>query len=272
MYHRNIVEAIQKYKSSRNLLETNFIPDLHDNTQDNITPSNEDSEFKDCQEFYLDQDLETPNDELLEFINSQHHTDDQLDQVLQTYQAYSENHLTIKINAHFTYHVAQADQAKHASLIDRGANGGLAGSDVRVVTGIDNYELSGLNVVQCTALVNTYHGIVNLIKNEYAHYGHGCTIHSSGQIEWYTNLVDDKSVQVRGQQRIVTIDEYSMPLVCKGGLMYLELIGTPTDKNLENHPSVHFTNLHEWDPSVLDYEYATDNGEPSWNIDPNEQV
>ena len=31
------------------------------------------------------------------------------------------------INHHFTYHVAQASQAKHGSLVDRGANGGLAG-------------------------------------------------------------------------------------------------------------------------------------------------
>ena len=29
------------------------------------------------------------------------------------------------INHHFTYHVAQASQAHHGSLVDRGANGGL---------------------------------------------------------------------------------------------------------------------------------------------------
>ena len=77
---------------------------------------------------------------------------------------------------HFTYHVAQASQAKHGSLVDRGANGGLAGSDVRIlsrssrectVTGIDSHELQGLDVVQCAALVETNHGIVNLIMNEY---------------------------------------------------------------------------------------------------------
>ena len=28
------------------------------------------------------------------------------------------------MNAHITYHVAQANQAKHGSLVDRGANGG----------------------------------------------------------------------------------------------------------------------------------------------------
>ena len=56
----------------------------------------------------------------------------------------------LKACNHFTYHVAQASQAKHGSLVDRGANGGLAGSDVRIlsrssrkctVTGIDSHEL-----------------------------------------------------------------------------------------------------------------------------------
>ena len=95
-------------------------------------------------------------------------------------------------------------------------------------------------------------------------------IHYSGQIEWCTNTVDDKSVQVGGQQRIIPIDGYLMPSVCKGGLMYLELQGIPTDKDLQTHPSVHHTSPHEWDPSVSDYEHPKDNGEPDWTIDPNE--
>ena len=41
-----------------------------------------------------------------------------------------------------------------------------------------------------------------------------------------------------------------MPLVCKGGLMYLQLQGIPTDQDLQNYPSVHLTSPHEWDPSV----------------------
>ena len=76
------------------------------------------------------------------------------------------------------------------------------------VTGIDSHELQGLDVVQCTALVGTNHGKTNLIviMNEYACYGKGHTIHSSGQIEWFKNSVDDRSVQVGGKQRICTID------------------------------------------------------------------
>ena len=83
--------------------------------------------------------------------------------------------------------------------------------------------------------------------------------------------MDDKSVQVGGQQRIVTIDGYSLPLVCIGGLMYLEFIGTPTDKDLQKYPSVHLTSPHECDPSVLDYVHPDGNEEPSWTTDPNDR-
>ena len=108
-------------------------------------------------------------------------------------------------------------------------------------------------MVQCAALVETNHGIVNLIMNEYACYGKGHTIHSSGQIEWFKNSVDDRSVKVGEKQRICTIGGYAMPLTCRGGLMYLSILGKPTDTDLERYPAVHLTGPHEWDPSVLDY-------------------
>ena len=126
-------------------------------------------------------------------------------------------------------------------------------------------------MVQCAALVETNHGIVNLIMNEYACYGKGHTIHSSGQIEWFKNSVDDRSVQVGGKQWICTIDGYAMPLTCRGGLMYLSILGKPTDKDLERYPVVHLTGPHEWDPSVLDYTHPSGDGEPPWSNDPNER-
>ena len=68
--------------------------------------------------------MEPPTDDLLGFITSQEHSEDQLDQVLQSYQAYQETQSetetpTRQINAHITYHVAQANQAKHGSLVKR---------------------------------------------------------------------------------------------------------------------------------------------------------
>ena len=139
------------------------------------------------------------------------------------------------------------------------------------VTGIDSHELQGLDVVQCAALVETNHDIVNLIMNEYACCGKGHTIHSSGQIERFKNSVDDRSVQVGGKQRSCTIDGYSIPLVCRSGLIYLSLLGKPSDKDLERYPAVHLTGPHEWDPSVLDYSYPSDDGEPTLSTEPNER-
>ena len=66
------------------------------------------------------------------------------------------------VHLHIFYHVAQAKQAQHCSLVDRGANGGLASSDVKIlskssskctVTGIDQLQINGLDIVQCAALI-----------------------------------------------------------------------------------------------------------------------
>ena len=87
-------------------------------------------------------------------------------------------------------------------------NGGLACLDVRVlstfprkcaVTSIDNHEKQRLDLVQCTALVDTIHVFVNLIMSEYAYYDRGHSIHSLGHIERYTNTLDVNSVQFGGQ-------------------------------------------------------------------------
>ena len=262
VHNAEIVEPSQDYSSGPPVPE-NDLPDL---------PESE---------------LDIPDDPILDFVDSQCHSSENLDQALQAYQAYQvpchqDSTMTPErsINHHYTYHIAQASQAKYGSLVDRGANGGLAGSDVRIlsrssrkctVTGIDSHELQGLDVVQCAALVETNHGIVNLIMNEYGCYGKGHTIHSSGQIEWFENSVDDRSVQVGEKQRICTIDDYSMPLTCRGGLMYLSVLGKPTDKDLERYPAVHLTQPHEWDPSVLDYTHPSGDGEPPWSNDSDER-
>ena len=102
-------------------------------------------------------------------------------------------------------------------------------------------------MVQCAALVETNHGIVNLIWNEYACYGKGHTIHSSGQtehhfsgqIEWFKTSVDDRPVHVGGKQRICTTDGYSMPQVCRAGFMCVSLPGKPSDEDIERYPAVY---------------------------------
>ena len=149
------------------------------------------------------------------------------------------------INKAHIYHVSKHSSSHYGSLIYRGANGGLAGSDVRIlertgrtvsVTGIDNHELPGLDIVTCAALLHTNHGKVVLIMHEYAYYGRGNTIHSPGQIEWFQNTCDDKSFHVGGKQVINFLDGYSTPLQCRTGLMYMSLLGKPTDADLNTYP------------------------------------
>ena len=273
-----ITEAINRFHQ-RKVHNTEIVETPQNDLPEPPVPENDPPDLPES-------DLDIPDDPILDFVNSQCHSSEDLDQALQAYQAYQvpcpqDSTMTPErsINHHFTYHVAQGSQAKHGSLVDRGANGGLAGPDVRIlsrssrkctVTGIDSHELQGLDVVQCAALVETNHGIVNLDMNEYACYGKGHTIHSSGQIEWFKNSVDDRSVKVGGKHRIWTIDGYPMPLTCRGGLMYLSILGKPTDTDLERYPAVHLTGPHEWDPSVFDCTHPSSDGEPPWSSDPDE--
>ena len=148
-------------------------------------------------------------------------------------------------------------------LVDRGANGGLAGSDMHVIhktrrkiniQGIDNHEVTGLDVVTAATLLNTSQGKVIGIFNEYAYLGKGSSIHSSGQLEWLKTNVDEKSVKVGGTQLITTLDRYSVPLLIKDGLADATSLGRPTDQDMDTYPHVFFTSPDEWDPSVLDHD------------------
>ena len=146
-------------------------------------------------------------------------------------------------------------------MVDRGANGGLAGSDMHVIhkthckiniQGIDNHEVTGLDVVSVATLLNTSQGKVIGIFNEYAYLEKGSSIHSSGQLEWFKTNVDEKSVKVGGIQLITTLDGYSVPLLIKDGLAYATSFGRHTAQDMDTYPHVFFTSPDEWDPSVLD--------------------
>ena len=153
-----------------------------------------------------------------------------------------------------------ARQNELGSLVDRGANGGILGSDARVilthtrkvdVRGIDNHEMPSLKIVDAGARVETNKGPVVLILRQYAYTGRGRTIHSSGQIEHYKNHVDDKSMRVGGKQRILTNDGYVIPLDIIQGLPYMKM-QPHTDKELKDLPHVILTSGAPWDPTVLD--------------------
>ena len=160
------------------------------------------------------------------------------------------------------YHFQHANHTNQ-QWVDHGANGGLVGSDMRVIhkthrkiniQGIDNHEVTGLDVVTAATLLNTSQGKVIGIFNEYAFLGKGLSIYSSGQLEWFKTNVDEKSVKVGGTQLITTLDGYSVPLLIKDGLAYATSLGRPTDQDMDTYPHVFFTSPDEWDPSVLDHD------------------
>ena len=167
-----------------------------------------------------------------------------------------------QIQTHQRYVLARVNQSNH-HLIDRGANGGLAGADMRVIhttprkiniVGIDDHELIGLNVVTAAALLDTQKGPVIGGFHEYAHLGKGRVIHAAGQMEWFNCQVDDRSKIVGGAQRIETSEGYVIPLSLESGLVYMHTIRIPTDQDLQNYPHVFFTSPDIWDVSVLDHE------------------
>ena len=201
----------------------------------------------------------TPSDPLLAMVHQSINTsDDDASDI--------SNVLSVKRSRQIQ--VCQCYLFQHANhtnqqLVDCGANGGLAGSDMHVIhkthrkiniQGIDNHEVTGLDVVTAATLLNTSQGTVIGIFNEYAYLGKGSSIHSSGQLEWFKTHVDEKSVKVGGTQLITTLDGYSVPLLIKDGLTYATSLGRPTDQDMDTYPHVFFTSPDERDPSVLDHD------------------
>ena len=140
-----------------------------------------------------------------------------------------------------SFHISKQSASSHGSLVDRGGYGGLVGADVYIlertgrkvsVTGIDDHELPDLDIVTCVALIQTNHGKVNMIMHEDEYYGRGNTIHSPCQIEWFHNQCDDNSHHVGVKQVITFLDGYATPQECRSGLMYMSILGKPTDQDL----------------------------------------
>ena len=162
-------------------------------------------------------------------------------------------------------------RSKRGALVDRGANGGIIGDDAHViythpnqevdVTGIDNHEINALRVVDASAKIQTQRGEAIGIFRQYAYYGKGRTIHSSGQIEWYKgNRVKERSAKVGGSQYIRTLDGYVIPIDIVNGLAYISMVPN-TQKEFVDLPHVVFTGSEEWEPKVLDHKLS-DN--PNW--------
>ena len=88
--------------------------------------------------------------------------------------------------------VNAASSMKRASLIDRGANGGVAGMDGRTLmitdrrldlTGVDDHQVKDLSIVVHAGVFPTTTGPIIGICNQYAKHNQPTSIHSSLQME-----------------------------------------------------------------------------------------
>ena len=175
----------------------------------------------------------------------------------------------VQANMHtIAYQVATAKaQGKHGSLIDRGANGGLAGSDVRLigattcfadVSSINDHTISSLLIGTVAGVITTHLGPVCAIMHQYACHDKGYTIHSCVQMEHYGLDVNDRAFSTKGGcQAITTPDGYVIPLSFQNGLPYLDM-HPPSDEELAQLPHVVLTANTEWDPTVTDVDLRID--------------
>jgi hypothetical protein len=156
------------------------------------------------------------------------------------------------------------------ALIDRGANGGVVGSDTRLIDkslryvhiqGIDNHMIKDVPIGTVGAVVNTQRGEVIAIMHQYAYTGKGGTIHSSGQLEWCGKDVNDHSIKIDGgRQRLTTPDGYVIPIDIRCGLPYITMRPF-TDEEFEELSHVLWTSEDDWDPTSLDSVISDD---PNW--------
>ena len=104
----------------------------------------------------------TPSDPLVAMVHQSIHTsDDDASDITKVLSA--KRSRQIQVCKHYIFQ--HANHNTNNQLVDRGANGGLAGSDMRVIykthrkiniSGIDNHEVNGLDVVTAATLLNTF--------------------------------------------------------------------------------------------------------------------
>ena len=183
---------------------------------------------------------------------------------------------TRHVNATHVYHLHETDAGLHptGALVDGGANGSLAGTDMRIlesdihatadVLGIVN-TFESLPLIQAAAKIDTRDDgpIIGIFSHYAQRPDDGPRIHLKGQMESFGLLIDDKSHVIGGTQCIVTNEGYVVPLHIRNGLPYMSM-SQPTDADMASFPHVFFCSDSPWDPSYLDGEFdATESELPA---------
>ena len=136
-------------------------------------------------------------------------------------------------NHKIMHSASKADIVRDHSLIDLGENRGVAGEDVctrfthldlRVdIRGMCNHEINSVPIATAVGVNSTTIGELIITMHEHAYYSKENTIHSSGQVGYFKNFVDDKSIKVGCKKHILTNDNYMIPVAIKNGLSCMPL-------------------------------------------------
>lgn len=148
------------------------------------------------------------------------------------------------------------------ALIDRGANGSIAGRDMKVISrtartinlsGIDDHTVRNLTLVTAGGVVDTPQGEIILIIHQTADMTlDSRTILSAGQLEAFGCKVYEKSPLVtQATPFLVTPGGYRVPMSIRKGLPYIRMRPFG-EKDWNDLPHVAITSPAEWDPSILD--------------------
>jgi hypothetical protein len=148
------------------------------------------------------------------------------------------------------------------ALIDRGANGGISGNDFTKIAGtgiyidlcgVDDHTVSNLELIIAGAMVESQVSPIIIIVNQHARMIDGQTMHSSGHMEHFKVIVNEKSFSITGDVPCIELIEgYQMPLSRNNGLAHMKRCPFTKEESI-TLPHVHITSEAPWDPKVLDH-------------------
>ena len=178
------------------------------------------------------------------------------DQLLPPISSPIQDNYVISVNATKVYNEPLA-------LMDGGANGGIGGRDMRLMSyntdgrrvniGIaGDHQMTGKRLGTFCSVIDTNQGRKLAIFHQYAHVPEQeKSIHSKCQFQSHDILIGDTATVFGGHQRIDTPDGISLPLMIRSGLPYIRQT-YPSNHDMKTLSQVEFTSPSEWNPSLND--------------------
>ena len=93
--------------------------------------------------------------------------------------------------------------------------------------GIGKHEINSIPIVTEGGITKNITGEIIIEIHQRTCYSKGYTTHSSVQIEYFKNFVDDKSIKVSGKQHVLTNENYTVLVAMKMGFLMLLCVPVP---------------------------------------------